>query len=250
MPETTTGYLDKELADLETRFLNRIKSFMQGRLSKVEKLALFAELDFSQELQYAGLTKVVTKLEKDYYGVIGDLVKQANSANLAITAPTLNDLSVLVSLDAESILRSAEAHSLQFKSSLIKGLVAGESNKEIISRLQDIPLRTNNTIAAITTARDEFEASSVVKVFEGEPETKFKLRHPIDAKTRCSCKAVFLGQPKGGLTKKEIEEENAWHKLAMTCPDYAKRWAEGKQRKYNLVNRGSFGCRGSIEIAE
>jgi hypothetical protein len=243
----TNGYLESEIKTLEERFLLRVKAFMQGKLNRVEKIALFAELDLFQELQEAGLTKVVSKLEKDYIGIIESIAKNKTGG---ITALTLNDLQTLAIIDAESILRSAEAYSLQFKSSLLKGLVGGETEKEIIARLGEVPLRANQTIAAVSTARDQFEAASVGKIFEDEPDTKFKLAGPVDGKTRCECKAVMLTQPKEGYTKKEIDK-GAWHKLAMeVCPDYNKRIAEGKQQKYGFVNRGGFSCRHRIEIVE
>lgn len=247
MPETVNGYLENELATLEERFLTRVKAYLRGNLNQTEKIALFAELDFFQELQDAGLTKIISKVEKDYFGLIESISKNAIGG---ITAPTLNDLSVLVSLDAQSILRSAEAYSYQFKSTLIKGMVAGEGYKEIVKRLADLPLKTNNIIAAVTTAKDEFEATSLGKIFEDEPDTKFKLVGPLDARTRCECKAVLTNQPKSGWTKDEIDKGAATKIALANCSSYAERTAEGKARPYSFVIRGGFSCRHRWEIIE
>ena len=238
------NFLDSELTSLEERFLKRFA--ILNNLSYSERIQLATELDFFKVLESSGLTKVVEKIEKEYSGIIKDL---ASFKTQGISALTLQDLDLVLQLDQRSLLRSAESYASQFQSRLIKGFISGEDTTEIEKDLRNIGLRTNQTISAINTARDQFNAVAVAKLFEDEPETRFKLSGPLDPKTRCSCKAVLTKQPKTGFTKAEIDK-GAWHKIALAnCADYAKQVAEGKP-KYNFVNRGGYSCRHFVEIVE
>lgn len=245
MPDSQLpNFLDSDLVALEERFIKVLKQF--DNLSQVEKIQIAAELDFFGELESAGLTRVLQKLNSEYAGIIREL---AGYKSQGISALTLQDLELLVEADTDSLLRSAQSYSSQFRSRLIKGFISGEQTQDIEKDLRNIGLAKNQTISAINTARDQFNAVAVAKLFEDEPETRFKLSGPLDIKTRCSCRAVLTKQPKEGFTKSEIDK-GAWHKIALAnCADYAKQVAEGKP-KYNFVNRGSFGCRHFVEIVE
>ncbi|KAF0153363.1 MAG: hypothetical protein FD188_3382 [Ignavibacteria bacterium] len=120
------NFLDSELSALEERFLKRLAMF--DNLSYSEKIQLATELDFFKELESAGLTKVVDKIELEYSGIIRDL---ASFKTQGITALTLQDLDLVLQLDQRSLLRSAESYASQFQSRLIKGFIAGEQANEI-----------------------------------------------------------------------------------------------------------------------
>lgn len=228
--------LEDELKQLEERFLSVLKQF--DRLSQVEKIQLAAQLDFFKELEDLGLTKIIGVLERDYAQTLSELGKQKLGG---ISPTTYQDLEMLLELDADSILRRAQAYSSEFKSALIKGFVAGEDTETIRLRLGDIGLASNQTIAAINTARDEFNATALSKLFEDEPETRFKLSDfPLDDRTRCSCRAVITHQPEEGWTKEEIDNGAATKIALKYCPKF-----EGK---YGFVNRGGFNCRHVWEI--
>ena len=230
------GFLESELQQLEDRFLSRVKIFNQ--LSQTEKINLAIETDFFAELERLGLTRVLQKLQSEYAGIVGEITKLKPGG---IEPIQYVELQTLMDLDTESLLNTARSYSSQFKSSLLKGLVSGESTSDIVSRLGDIGLKTNQTIAAVTTAKDEFNAASMAKVFEDSPDTRFKLAGPLDDRTRCQCKAVMLDQPKNGFTKAEIDE-GAWTKIALSlCPKF--------DGKYTFINRGGYNCRHFIQIA-
>ncbi|KAF0146808.1 MAG: hypothetical protein FD143_3235, partial [Ignavibacteria bacterium] len=164
------NFLDSELTSLEERFLKRFA--ILNNLSYSERIQLATELDFFKVLESSGLTKVVEKIEKEYSGIIKDL---ASFKTQGISALTLQDLDLVLQLDQRSLLRSAESYASQFQSRLIKGFISGEDTTEIEKDLRNIGLRTNQTISAINTARDQFNAVAVAKLFEDEPETRFKL---------------------------------------------------------------------------
>lgn len=232
------NFLEGELEDLERLFRSRVAEYLRGGLTDVERIRLVAELDFFAELQANGLSDIIGRLEDEYAGIIQSLIKTPLGG---ISAFTLNDLELIVRLDAESILRSAEQFSSQFKSRLLKAFIAGEDTFDIIKNGQDFGLRTNQLVAAINTSRDQFQATALSKLFEDEPETRFKLSDfPFDDRTRCSCRAVITHQPEEGWTKEEIDNGAATKIALKYCPKF-----EGK---YGFVNRGGFNCRHVWEI--
>lgn len=235
MPELS-NFLEKELKDLEQKFLDAISMF--DNLSEQEKIQLAYQVDLFQELQDLGLSDVIDKMLKEYAGILDDLL---DKKEIGIGALRLTDLENIANLDAATILGKAEAYSKEFKSALVKGFLSGQSTNEIRERLGSIGLASNQTIAAINTARDEYHSTSLAKLFEDEPATRFKLSDfPLDDRTRCSCKSVILNQPKEGWTKEEIDNGAATRIARKYCPKF-----EGE---YSFVNRGGYNCRHNWEI--
>ena len=227
-----------ELEKLEQSFREKVAAYLSGGLTEAQKIRLVAELEFFQELEASGLTSILDELENEYVGIIEGILK---NRELGVSPFTLQDLELIKDLDAESILRSAEQFSTQFKSRLLKGFIAGEDTLEIIKNSQDFGLKTNQLISAINTARDQFNATATAKLFEDEPETRFRLSdYPLDDVTRCACRAVITNQPAEGWTKQEIDEGAATRIARQFCPKF-----EGE---YSFIERGGFNCRHVWEI--
>lgn len=230
------GFLESELRSLEQKFLDAISMF--DNLTEAEKIQLAYQVDLFQELQDLGLSDVINKMLKEYAGILDDLL---DKKEIGIGALRLTDLESIANLDAETLLGKAEAYTKEFRSALIKGFLTGQSTNEIKERLSSIGLASNQTIAAINTARDEYHSATLSKLFEDDPETRFKLSEfPLDEKTRCSCKAVILNQPKEGWTKEEIDRGAATNIVRKFCPKF-----EGE---YSFIRRGGFNCRHNWEI--
>jgi hypothetical protein len=245
--------IDELLQNTEIAFFNLIRKFTQRNISQREMFNLMLQVNFFTELEKAGLSNVIEEMNNQYAGIVSVLLKESRKAGITVSNITLSDLEVLKTLDAERILRSAQDYALQFKSSLIKGLISGEDTNGIIAKLGEIPLRTNQLIAAVDTARDEFRAASTAKIFEGT-DKRFVLAGPLDNKTRCVCRGVLEFQPKQGHTLEEIKK-GAWTKYAKKgCELYAKNPSERKYLEetlggvYTFVYRAKYGCRHYAEI--
>jgi hypothetical protein len=247
--EFDKNFLESELDKLEADFIKRINLFLKGGLRNIDLVQLYAELNLFEELNESGLNKVVDKLKSEYAGIVENIIGKVEQKGLGISGLSVDELETIINLRADELLGRANAYALEFKSGLLQGFASGLTDDEIISKLQsNIPLKSNQLIAAVNTARSEFQATSVLKLFEDNPDTRFKMNHIIDDRTRCQCKAVALYQPKAGFTRAEIDA-GAWTKIAeQHCPSYAKSLGEGKAQPYNLVNRGGFNCRGVINI--
>lgn len=231
-----SDFLKSELDVIQSKFLSSLKMF--DRLSLEEKIAMAYQVDLFEELKRLGLSDVIESMMDEYASIIADLSKLREKG----VAPLgFQDLSLIAELDAEALLGRAEAYAKEFKSALMKGFLSGESTDAIKQRLTDINLTNNQTIVAINTARDEFQSTALSKLFEDEPETRFKLSdYPLDDRTRCSCRAVIMNQPKDGWTKEEIDNGAATKIAKQYCPTF-----EGK---YGFVNRGGYNCRHIWEI--
>ena len=234
--EGEPGFLESELQQLEDRFIAQLKMF--DDLSNAERISLAVQEDFFERLQKLGLSHILQQLQFEY----ADIIKEIATYKPEGIAPIqYEELQTLTDLDTRSLLGQAQSYSSQFQSSLIKGFVAGETTEQVASRLDSIGLTSNQTIAAITTARDQFQASVMAHVFSDSPEVKFVLAGPVDAKTRCQCKAIMTHQPKDGLTKEEIDG-GAWTRLAKEhCPKFT--------GDYTYVGRGGYNCRHFIQIS-
>lgn len=231
--------LTTEILNLENAFMERIKTF--GQLSQVEQIALAAELDFFEELQRLGLTNIINKLQEDNLSVLVQIAGERLNGISSIIASELNDI---LELDADVILRSGQAYSQQFKSRLLKGLVAGDSISEMLKDFNIPNFKWNWNIAAMDTAISEFQATALSKVFEDSPKQKFKLTGPYDKKTRCECKAVLNNQG-DGFTKEEIDKGAATKLVKEHCLK-----VKPESQVYNWVFRGGFNCRHYWEPVE
>jgi hypothetical protein len=239
--EETTNFLEREIDKLERDFLVRIKQYLQGGIRNIDLARLQVELDLFQELQEAGLSDVIDKLKAEYIGIVEQIADKAEQKGISVVGLKINDLEVIMNARADELLGKANAYALQYKSELLQGLASGASDDEIVSTLQTfVPLKTNQLIASVNTAREQFHAATVIKMFEDEPDIRYKLNHVLDDRTRCQCRAVAMFQLKEGYTKTEIEK-GAWTKIAKEhCPKF--------NGDYGLINRGGFNCRGVINI--
>lgn len=238
------GFLEDELSALEERFLRQINRF--SKLSQSGRISLALQFDFFGEMQRQGLTNIIEELQSDYGGILKNLAQYKPSG---ISPITYQELQTIMELDSQSLLRSAASYSAQFQSSLIKGFISGEEMDVIADRLSNIGLLRNQVISVITTARDQFFAVSTAKVFEDEPERRFRLEGVVDDRIRCACKGVMLYQPKTGYTLDQINK-GAWTVLAKRgCLEFGQSRSERQYinlylgGKYTFVNRGGYNCR-------
>lgn len=256
LSEGTTDFLDAELTKLESDFRSKINTFLNSNLSQVDLVTLMAEIDFFKELQDAGLSDIINKVESEYVGILDKVIKDARNLGVSISGLNLDALDTIMGLDADNILNSAKNYSNQFKAEIIKGALTGLTTNEIVASLDNIPLKTNQLVAAVNTAKDEFQAASMAKVFEDDETVRFKLAGPVDNRTRCVCLGVMEFQSDSGYTRKEIDE-GAWSKLAEKgCEEFGRSPSQREYLtkylggNYSFVKRGGFNCRHFIQIAE
>ena len=225
--------LSQNLDALEIAFINRVRRYSTTRY--IDQIRLAAELDFFKELQAAGLSNVLNELEQGYADIIKDIAKQRVKG---IDPLSLEELQTISDLDVRSVLRSGQQYADQFQSRMLKGLIAGEDIKTMLSDFNIPGFKYNWNITALATAEDEFHSIATAKIYEDEPNARFELVGVKDNRTRCECLAVLDHQPESGWTKKEIDNGEATKIVKQYCPK-----VKPESQKYTWRFRGGFNCR-------
>ena len=234
-----------QLDEVQARFIKRIQSLLPNNLGDVNLAQLDAQIDFFQELNASGYSDTLEDFFKEYDDVIKQVHLQATSRGLSgIVGVSATDLDLLANNEALFLLDKGKLYTQQFKNSIVRSIIGGETIGEILPSLKGIPLTDAQLTTGISTGIEKFHATATAKVFEESPNQKFRLEGAIDGKTRASCRAVFENQPKEGLTKSEIDA-GAWTKLAkqfMVKPTDSERKVIDIQG-YTFIERGGFNCR-------
>ncbi len=235
------GDLDK----LQVEFIKRIEQALKGNLSAAGIAALDAEIDFFQELRLLGFDDKLNTYLDGYDEIVkqihSDAVKRGLSGVVGVTA---TELDILASNEALFFLDKGRLYTQQFKNSVFRSIIGGETIGQILPTLRAIPLTDAQLTTGISTGITKFHATVTAKVFEESPDQKFLITGPLDDKTRASCKAVLLNQPKEGFTKAQIDA-GAWTKIAkqfMVNPTDSERKVVELQG-YTFIERGGFNCR-------
>ena len=243
MPVDFTQQLD----EVQARFIKRIQGLLPANLGAVDLATLNAEIDFFKELNAAGYSDTLEQFLKEYDDIIIQVHQQATARGLAgIVGVTATDLDLLINNEALFLLDKGRLYTQQFKNSVFRSIIGGETIGEILPTLQAIPLTDAQLTTAVTTSITRFNATATAKVFEESPDQKFVIAGPIDEKTRASCKAVLLNQPKEGFTKDEIDA-GAWTRLAKEFMGSFKPTSSEikvvETQGYTFIERGTFNCR-------
>ena len=236
-----------DLDKLQEDFIKRIEQALKGDLSAAGIARLDAEIDFFQELRVLGFDDKLEEYLKGYDDVIREIHASATKRGLSgIVGVTATDLEILADNEALFLLDKGRLYTQQFKNSVFRGIIGGETIGEILPSLRGIPLTDAQLTTGVTTGITRFHATATAKVFEESPDQKFVIAGPIDGKTRASCRAVLLNQPKKGFTKAEIDE-GAWTRLAkqfmggfQATPSEIK---VVNNQGYTFIERGGFNCR-------
>ena len=181
-----------------------------ARLSDQELTIIARELDFFQELNRLGYSDALTDLMNEYDDVATKVFNQARSRGLQVQVATAQNLELIKELDAGTLLGRARDFSSRYKSELLRGIIAGESGRQIVDRLTatlGTELTSANLNLIVNDSFAKFSNSATFQAFADEPTTRYRYVGVLDGKTRDSCRQVLLDQkannPKG-YTMEEI----------------------------------------------
>lgn len=239
----------KEIDTVGKRFNTKILQILKSNrdLSNVELAQLVSQIDFFQEVQSLGYKTSADKLLKTYDKQLSDIVRLAKSRNVNVGRIDLGLFDDVARLDTRYILRRAADFSDNYKSELIKGLVGTNTREQLINNVlpiiqEAVPFRPNWFEAVITQSYTSFSNTATAEIFADEPNTKFKLIHPLDGRTRGLCQHAIEVQEQNpqGFTIEEINNNIL---------------GEGYEPKYpsdntlfTFQNLGGFNCRGFWDI--
>ena len=184
---------------------------LAGRLSRLsdDELAVLArELDFFQELNRLGYSDALTDLMNEYDDVATKVFNQARSRGLQVQVATAQNLELINELDATTLLGRARDFSSRYKSELLRGVIAGESGRQIANRLTTTlgtELTSANLNLIVNDSFAKFSNSATFKAFADEPQTRYRYVGVLDNNTRDICREVLEdSQNSQGYTMEEI----------------------------------------------
>lgn len=254
--ETAIAPFLSEIEKMEQELIKRVELFRKTDLkrigssyylSEVDLIVLDAELDFFDELISLGYESKIQEYIQNYDTVVYNIHQEAIKRGVAgIVGTSIEDLEILAKNDEIFMLDKGRLYTQQFKNAIFRSIIGGKTIGELLLTLGDILLNYVDKTIAISTGISRFYATSTAKVFEESPKQKFRLEGALDVKTRASCRAVFINQPKDGLNKAEIDA-GAWTKLAlkfMNQYEHSSREVKTiQERGYTFIERGGYNCR-------
>ena len=227
----TDPFID-ELKTMEAQLIKRIEQALAGNLSNIDLATLNAELDLFAELNALGYETKLAEYFGNYDKIVKDIHNEAVKRGLSGLAGTsARDLEILALNEEIFALDKGRLHTQRLKTSVMRGIIGGQTIGEILPTLQAIPLTDAQLTTEISTGISNFYATVTADVFAEDPNQKFTLGGPLDDKTRDTCRKVLEGQfeaSKDGFTRAEIDA-GAWAGLAGDT--------------YTFIERGTFNCR-------
>jgi len=144
----------------------------------------------------------------EYDDVATKVFNQARSRGLQVQVATAQNLELIKELDAGTLLGRARDFSSRYKSELLRGIIAGESGRQIVDRLTatlGTELTSANLNLIVNDSFAKFSNSATFQAFADEPQTRYRYVGVLDGKTRDSCRQVLEdGQNSEGYTMEEI----------------------------------------------
>ena len=163
-----------ELDLLQEDFIKRIEQALKGDLSAAGIARLDAEIDFFQELRVLGFDDKLEEYLKGYDDGIREVHRDATKRGLSgIVGVTATDLDLLMDNEALFLLDKGRLYTQQFKNSIFRSIIGGETIGEILPTLRGIPLTDAQLTTGVTTGITRFHATATAKVFEESPDQKF-----------------------------------------------------------------------------
>ena len=179
-----------------------------SRLSDDELAILARELDFFQELNRLGFSDALNDLMNEYDNTASKVFEQARSRGLQVQVATAQNLELIKELDATTLLGRARDFSSRYKSELLRGVIAGESGRQIANRLTTTlgtELTSANLNLIVNDSFAKFSNSATFKAFADEPQTRYRYVGILDNNTRDICREVLEdSQNSQGYTMEEI----------------------------------------------
>lgn len=196
-----------EINQLATEFAKKFLTKNLIELSRTEQVKVIMQADFYRELvNDKRFFKSLEKFKKKYEGVLDELINDAKRMKVKqISKLTIENLSLVYEIDATWLLGSAQSYADILRSTLLKGVIAGLDNNELLAQIENIPLFDYQKRVLINQSFTNYRNLVIEKIF-GDTEVKFKLAGPLDEKTRDVCRHALETQREEGYTIEEIQK--------------------------------------------
>lgn len=208
-------FYNKEIANIQDQLIKKLDNLVVGlsQLSDTELIQVAKQLDFFDEMDKLGYSTLIQKVRSTYANEIADIYAALGDDLAKVSMANINAVKELIEFELTYLTGNATNYSNQLRTAMLRGIITGESNTQIISNLSSsfgvgTYISSGEASFLINDAFATFSNAARAKAYEEFPDTTFKYVGPkpsVDDKVRPACRAVFKAvSERGPLTIKEI----------------------------------------------
>ena len=202
-------FYNKEIQNIQQQLIDKLDNLVAGlgTLSDTELMQIAKQIDFFDEMEKLGYGKLMNKVGKTYDDEIARVFAELSKPELRkVSAASIDTLRELKNFELTYLTGQARQYSDQLKTSMLRGIITGESNIQIMNNINSTFgvgtfISSSETSFLINDAFSRFSNASRAKAYEEFPEIKFQYIGPSDDKTREVCQRALQEEP---LTREEI----------------------------------------------
>lgn len=208
-------FYNKEIANIQDQLIKKLDNLVVGlsQLSDTELIQVAKQLDFFDEMDKLGYSTLIQKVRSTYANEIADIYAALGDDLAKVSMANINAVKELIEFELTYLTGGAANYSNQLRTAMLRGIITGESNTQIISNLSSsfgvgTYISSGEASFLINDAFATFSNAARAKAYEEFPDTTFKYVGPkpsVDDEVRPACRAVFKAvSERGPLTIKEI----------------------------------------------
>jgi len=191
-------FYNKEIAKIQEELIEKLDSLVGGltQLSDTEMMRVAKQIDFFTEMERLGYTTLIGKVGTTYDDEIARVFAELNAKELSVvSSASVNVLRELKEFELSYLTGQAQQYAKQLKNAMLRGIITGQSNKQIIASLTTsfgvgTFISSSEASFLINDAFATFSNSTRAKAFTDFPDIKFKYIGPNDKVTRQACQSV------------------------------------------------------------
>lgn len=203
-------FYNKEIQNIQQQLIDKLDNLVVGlgTLSDTELMQIAKQIDFFDEMEKLGFTKLMNRVGKTFDDEIARVFAELSKRELGqVSAASIDALRELKNFEMTYLTNGVRQYSDQLKTAMLRGIITGESNIQIMNNINTTfgvgtYISSSETSFLINDAFSRFSNASRAKAYEEFPEVKFQYIGTNDDKTRDVCKRALQEEP---LTRKEID---------------------------------------------
>jgi len=206
-------FYNKEISNIQDQLIKKLDKIVIGltTLNDTELVQLARQIDFFDEMNRLGYASLIERTRSVYAEEIALIFSQLSQRQLSqVAIASIEAVNDLIEFELTYLTNNTRSYADQLKNAMIRGVITGESNAQIIQNLSNgfgvgKFISSSESSFLINDAFATFSNATRAKAFEDFPEQKFRYIGVNDDKTRPACKKVLaLVKERGPLTRKQI----------------------------------------------
>lgn len=204
MPELNPQYAQFK-KEIEQMLAELVRTLERGKPTQIQLAQIAAEIDFFEQLKGLGYEQTVDKYLGSYETVLSDLLVTARKQGVDFAGINLGQLELIKELDKKYLLGKASTWGAQFDSEFVKSVIRGDTIKQTVANLSEIPLTDSQLGTVMNTSYSEFSRMGTKEIFKNEPEQRFSYFGPLIQTSSEQCSWLVPNQNPDGYTSAQIE---------------------------------------------